>query len=164
MSDSDAVAVVGTKEEEAQKVVKNYMLWSMGAGLIPYPIVDLVAISGIQLKMLSDISKLYDVEFTESRGKSIVGALLGGVASMNLAVVGASFTKFIPAIGTVLGMVSLPIFAAAATYAVGKVFIMHFASGGTLLTFNPDEVRDYFQEQFKEGKKLAQDMDKKHAK
>jgi hypothetical protein len=31
----------------------------------------------------------------------------------------------------------------AATYAIGKVFIQHFASGGTLLDFEPPNYREF---------------------
>jgi hypothetical protein len=54
--------------------------------------------------------------------------------------------------GAILGAVTLPFFAGAATYAIGKVFMQHFASGGTFLDFDPDKVRGYFREQFGKGK------------
>jgi hypothetical protein len=41
-------------------------------------------------------------------------------------------------------MVSSPAFASASTYAVGKVFIQHFATGGTFLDFDPDKVKAHF--------------------
>ena len=37
----------------------------------------------------------------------------------------------------------MPVIAGAA-YAVGKVFIQHFASGGTFLTFDPEKVRAHY--------------------
>ena len=43
----------------------------------------------------------------------------------------------------------------ATTYAVGKVFIEHFESGGTFLDFDPEKMRDHFQELYEEGKQLA---------
>jgi hypothetical protein len=41
----------------------------------------------------------------------------------------------------------------ASTYAVGRVFIQHFESGGTLLTFDPAKVRDYYTHQLDTGHK-----------
>jgi len=41
---------------------------------------------------------------------------------------------------------------------VGKVFMQHFASGGTFLNFNPDEVKEYYSQMFQEGKQVAADM------
>jgi len=70
---------VSENEQKALKTVKNYMWWSMGAGLIPVPFVDLVAVSGVQLKMLAEISKIYGVQFQESRGKAVIGSLIGSI-------------------------------------------------------------------------------------
>jgi hypothetical protein len=41
----------------------------------------------------------------------------------------------------------MPIASAGATWVIGKVFIQHFASGGTLLDFNPPDYREFIKEQ-----------------
>ena len=48
-----------------------------------------------------------------------------------------------------VGGITVGVFASASTYAVGRVFIQHFASGGTFLDFKPEEVRDFFNAEFK---------------
>jgi hypothetical protein len=48
-----------------------------------------------------------------------------------------------------LGFVVTPVLAYAMTKAVGGVFIMHFESGGTLLTFDPKAFREYFIKEFR---------------
>ena len=69
-----------------------------------------------------------------------------------------TLAKAIPGIGTTAGVVAMPILGGATTYATGKVFIQHFASGGTFLSFNPDKVKAYYEEMLKEGQKVAVDM------
>ncbi len=147
------------KEQQARKTVKNYMWWSMGAGLIPVPFVDLVAVSGVQLKMLADVSKAYGVEFQESKGKAIIAALIGYIvpSTMSFGSVG-SILKAIPLVGPLVGAPSMVLFCGASTYALGKIFIQHFESGGTFLSFDPAKVKEHFQKEFEEGQKLAQDM------
>jgi uncharacterized protein (DUF697 family) len=71
------------------------------------------------------------------------------------AAIGSSVVKFIPVAGNFMGLVAIPGVAAAFTYAVGKVFVQHFASGGTFLDFDPKKVREYFARQFEEGKLVA---------
>ena len=61
----------------------------------------------------------------------------------------------LPFVGYVVGGLSTPLLAGAATYAVGKVFIQHFESGGTLLDFEPAKVREYFRQEFSVGQGLA---------
>ena len=146
-------------------LVKKYMWWSMGAGLIPVPFVDLIAVSGVQIKMLSDMSEIYGVKFSQNRGKSIVSALLGSIVPNSLARGGVgSILKFLPIVGPVMGGISMSLFSGAATYAIGKVFIQHFEAGGTFLDFDPAEVNEYFKSKFEEGQKVAEEMNNKEGK
>jgi uncharacterized protein (DUF697 family) len=132
-------------ELAAMQIVKRHSMYSAGAGLLPVPWLDLAAVTGIQVKMLNDLAKLYAVPFSEERGKSLVSALIGGIVPTKMGYGAAgSFIKGIPGIGGILGIFVVPGFAAASTWAVGKVFIQHFASGGTFLDFDPDKVRDHF--------------------
>jgi uncharacterized protein (DUF697 family) len=62
-----------------------------------------------------------------------------------------TLAKLIPGVGWVAAAASGALFAGAATFAVGRVFIQHFESGGTFLTFDPDKVRDYYASQFAQG-------------
>ena len=41
----------------------------------------------------------------------------------------------------------MPVASAGATWVIGKVFIQHFASGGTLLDFNPPDYREFIKGQ-----------------
>jgi uncharacterized protein (DUF697 family) len=149
------------KQQSALKTVRTYMWWSMGAGLIPVPFADLAAVTGVQLKMLNEISKLYGIAFQENRGKAVVGSLIGSIVPGTLAF-GAlgSALKAVPVIGTFAGAPAMVLFCGASTWALGKVFIQHFESGGTFLDFDPDEVREYYKAQFDESRK-ALETDKK---
>jgi len=136
------------KDGSAKSIVKKYALFTAGAGLIPLPLVDMAAIAGLELKMIQEISKVYDVRFTKDIAKSIVTSVLGGYASEKVGVgAGASAVKSIPIVGQTVGMVSVPVFAAGITWSIGKVFIQHFAAGGTFLNFDPEQVRAHFNAQ-----------------
>jgi len=136
----------------ASNLNKKYVIGSMVAGLIPLPVVDLVALTGIQLKMLHSLAKLYDIPFSKDLGKSITGSLVGGVIPVGVTRASAgSLAKFIPIGGTATGMITTSVFAGATTYALGKVFIQHFESGGTFLTFDPNKVKEHFQAEFEKG-------------
>lgn len=149
-------------QEKAIRKTRNYMWWSMGAGLVPVPFLDFVAVSGVQLKMIADLSKLYGVSFEESRGKAVVGALLGFIVpqSLSCGMVG-SLIKVIPGVGALAGAPAMALFAGGASWALGNVFIQHFESGGTLLDFNPDAMKEHFQEKFQEGQRVAANMEEK---
>jgi hypothetical protein len=58
-------------------------------------------------------------------------------------------------IGTLFGMVSVSGFAVAATYAVGRVFIAHFESGGTLLDLDLASAKAQVASHFKTAPRTA---------
>jgi uncharacterized protein (DUF697 family) len=139
------------RDEAASKLVDRFSLWSGAAGLIPLPIVDIVAVGGVQLEMLRRLSDIYGVPFVENRGKSLIASLAGSVLPASTATTTAmgvtSALKSIPGVGTAISAFTMPVFSAGATYVIGKVFIQHFASGGTLLDFNPPDYREFIKAQ-----------------
>ena len=137
---------------EAERIVNSYIGWSAGAGLIPFPIVDLAAITAVELKMLDSLAKLYEIPFSREAAKSLIGSLLGAGGTVLVAAPAASLVKFVPFVGSIAGALTEPAIAAAATYALGRVFIQHFESGGTFLDFKPEEVREHFQREFETAK------------
>jgi len=149
------------KETQANNIIKNNVLWALGAGLIPFPVVDIAAVTGVQLKMLNQLSKLWDTKFSENWGKSTIASLIGGFGSGSIArgTLG-SLTKAIPVVGPLAATATMPAVSGAATYAIGKVFVQHFASGGTFLNFDPAKVKEYYAEMFKEGTKMASGLKK----
>lgn len=142
-----------SKENGANAIVSKYVKWSFGAGLIPLPGLDLAALAGVQLKLVAALAKHYDIKFIEHQGKAAISALLGVVVPNSLATPLGSALKAVPVVGQTLGMVAMPSLAAASTYALGRVFIQHFASGGTFLDFNPEEVRAHYAKDFEDAKK-----------
>ena len=152
------VAEAEDLKDQGDKIIRNHMLVTMGVGLVPVPLLDMVGITGVQLNMLRKLSKIYEVPFSEHKVKNILASLIGGGATIPVAATLMSLVKDIPLVGHAIGAVSMPITAGAITYAVGKVFVQHFASGGTFLTFDPDKVRDYYAEMLKKGKTVATDM------
>ena len=76
------------------------MLWASGGGLIPVPLLDMVAITAVEVKMLKELSALYELPFKEHQVKSILASLLAGVGAPALgAAVTASLFKSVPILG-----------------------------------------------------------------
>src|SRR4029077_9014600 len=84
---------------------------------------------------------------SENRGKSILTSLVGAVIPASAATTTASIITGLPVIGTAIGALTMPVVSAGATWVIGKVFIQHFASGGTLLDFNPPDYREFIKAQ-----------------
>jgi uncharacterized protein (DUF697 family) len=135
------------RDELASQLVDRLALWSGAAGLIPVPLVDLAAVGGVQLYMLRRLSEIYGVPFSDNRGKSILASLAGAVIPYSTATTTAGIIKFFPVFGTAIGQLTMAAVSAPATWVIGKLFIQHFASGGTLLDFNPPDYREFIKAQ-----------------
>ena len=148
------------RDQRVEKHARNHILTAMGIGLFPLPIIDMVALVGVQLDMIRTISSEYGIPFRRDLGKSIITTLLGGFIPVALGGTLASLIKCIPLIGQSTGAITMPVVAGASTYAIYKVFVQHFESGGTFLDMDPAKVKDYFAEQFNKGKQVAADLKK----
>jgi uncharacterized protein (DUF697 family) len=136
------------KRRKALAVVRNYTLLSAGVGVVPVPLLDLATMLALQMLLVRKLANLYNVTYAGQRVKAAVAGLIGGFEGGFFGFYGL---KMIP----ILGYAVMPTVNAALCYALGKVFIQHFESGGTFLDFNPKKVRAYFEEQFREGKLKA---------
>jgi uncharacterized protein (DUF697 family) len=137
----------------SEQVIRQHIIWSLGAGLVPVPIADFVAVTAIQLDLIKQLCTLHGVTYEEGTGKIWVGALTGGA----LARIGASALKAIPGIGTVLGGLSMSIASGASTYAVGQVVKAHLAAGGSMSNLDVEQARRKYQDEYETGKKVAKE-------
>ncbi|CCG42235.1 YcjF family protein [Magnetospirillum molischianum] len=157
--DKDTSATeVDRHSQRADTIIRNNVYWSMGAGVIPFRFIDTAALIAVQFKLLKDLGDLYGVPFKANAVKSSVTALLAGIGttaiSGSVLSSGAIYglLRHAPIFGTVFSLATQPAFAAAFTYAVGKTFKRHFASGGTFLSFNANEAKKEFAADFAEAK------------
>jgi uncharacterized protein (DUF697 family) len=140
------------RETAAKETIHKNMAWSMGIGLLPFPVLDAAVLVALQVRMVRDISRIYRVPFSKNRGKSLILSLLGEINAVTLARFAyRGFLKYLPGFGSLLGMTSAAALAGATTYGIGKVFVKHFELGGTLLDFDPQETKAYFRQQFEKG-------------
>lgn len=157
-NDANAIALAAASVERAVKTVDRYSKIAAGVGLLPTFVLNFAAVLAVQITMVWKIAKI----FNRTDGKNhIRGSIMSLIASVLPSTVGHGIglaVASIPAVmtGTILGFVLAPAIAYAMTMAVGNVFIMHFESGGTLLTFDPNEFREHFYREFKKAGGMSQ--------
>ncbi len=144
---STASTPVEPRDQVASRLVDRFAIWSGVAGLVPVPILDVVAVGGVQVQMLRRLSQIYDVPFSENRGKSLIAALAGALVPLTSTIGIYSTVKVVPIVGSIIGELAMPVLSAGATWAIGQAFIKHFESGGTLLDFNPPDYREFVKSQ-----------------
>ncbi|MEJ2435852.1 MAG: DUF697 domain-containing protein [Pseudolabrys sp.] len=103
------------RRDTAEKLVKRMALWSGAAGMIPVPFVDMATVGGVQIQMLRRLSRIYDVPFSENRGKSLVAALAGATIPATSGLGAASLLKGLPIAGTIVGALAMPTLSAGAS-------------------------------------------------
>ncbi len=151
---------MSNKREQADAIIKKHVLFSIGGGLIPIPLIDMAAVTALQVSMLEQLADVYDIGFNRSIGKSFIGGLTGSLAAK----LGASLIKIIPGVGSVIGGVAMSATSGASTYAVGQVAIGQFESEGTLEDIDLNKAKEAYHEAFEEGKEVVEEMEKEKAK
>lgn len=154
-----ATAETPSVSTQADALIRRHTVYSMAAGLVPLPLVDIAAVTGVQVKMLGDLCEVYGQDFDAERTRSVIASLISTISGLNLGrgIVG-SVVKAIPVVGTIGGMAAVPVMAGATTYALGRVFSVHFESGGTLLTFDVSKMKEEFKRQLKVGEGIAESL------
>lgn len=147
-----------TRHIKAAETIKRNMLWSAGAGVLPVPALELVAITAVELKLVKELADIYGVGYRRDLAKAAILSLIGSLGSVTLGkMLAFSGLKSIPVLGYVFAVASTPMLSAAITYAIGRIFETHFETGGTLLDFDASRVREYFRTEFSNGMKVAAD-------
>lgn len=145
------------KSRMADDTIDSHVLWAMGAGAIPLPILDVAAVTAIQLNMFKELCMIYDVDYNESFGKNLISSLAGAT----LAKIGASFIKAIPGVGSLLGGVPMVVLSGASTYGMGQVFKQHLELGGIISTFSFENAQKVYNEAYERGMSYVEELRKR---
>jgi len=143
-----------SKEEHIDKIINNHVLYSMGLGIIPIPLVDIAGVTATHLDMLSQIGSVHGKNFSDISGKSFIASTAGATVAR----LAASFLKAIPGIGSIIGGVSMSIMSGASTYAIGQVAHRFFRDGLELEDIDAEQAQSIYEEEFEKGKKVASVM------
>jgi len=140
-------------ETRSRAIVQSYVGWASAAGLLPVPVLDVSAVLGIHVSMLKSVAQVYDVPFNRRIVKPLLVSLINSGSAVMLAAPAASLVKFVPFVGSALGMLTLPALSSASCYATGRVFIAHLESGGTFLDFDAVSSRAFYAKAFSSAPK-----------
>ncbi|MDG4720906.1 MULTISPECIES: YcjF family protein [Thalassospira] len=161
VQETEDVAAAEAEELRAQTrdCIHRHSVYAAVGGLVPIPFLEMAACSTIQLRMIAKLCDIYGVSFSENAIKNSVATLVATVLPVTgIGIATANLIRRVPVVGTVFGLVAMPTFAAACTYALGRVFAWHFAKGGTASDFDAEEMKDRFKDEFAEGKRKASDF------
>jgi len=145
---------------EAQAVVRGNVIAAMALGLVPVPVVDIVAVAGISVQMTYGLSNIYGIPFSQEAARAALFSIVPAALPVTMMSAGASLLKSIPGVGSLAGAGGVSLLSGAVVYALGQVLIRHYEKGGTLNDINFDLARRQFKSKLEEGRRFAADLRK----
>jgi len=139
--------------DKSVSLVKSHAKVAAAVGLLPGGALNFAGVLAVQVTMIWKIAKEFGHTEGKERVRGSILSLLGSVIPAGLGHGAGAAVASIPAViaGTVVYFVAAPVLAYATTQAVGNAFIMHFESGGTLLTFDARKFGDYFLKEYQKA-------------
>lgn len=119
----------------ARAIVERHANYSAVGGIIPLPIAGFAAVTAIIVRMVKTLSNHYHVPFERERTRAVTIALLGGAAPTGLAAITSSALLYVVPGSSLIGLAVSSIGASSCTRTIGRAFVEHFESGGTLANF-----------------------------
>jgi uncharacterized protein (DUF697 family) len=126
------------RSDTANTIVNTYTGLATAAAVIPIPVADTIAISGLQIAMVIQLGNLYD----QPIGKEFAKGLLGVYAAAKVGEWIASLFKGIPGIGTIGGGIAQMTIAGTVTYSLGLALISILERGEKITVKNLKDEKD----------------------
>jgi len=115
----------------ARRIVDRHKNLAALGGLVPLPVANIGAITAINLRMVKQLSELYQVPFERDRTRSLIVGLIGGVVPTGVGAATSSMLMWVIPGGMIVGLGASAITAGAVTRGIGLVFIESFESAAT---------------------------------
>lgn len=139
--------------QAAHPHIVGYALVAAGLGALP--VVDLVAVSAVQAKLLHSLAQLYGQRWDRSTVTEFLGLAGAGIASSYVARwLSRAVVKIIPFWGQTIGAVWGASSSGATTYALGKIAIYFFERRKDGLNVDADTLRRIYAEELERGAAL----------
>jgi len=145
-----------TRALKAENIIKKHIIGAMGAGLVPFPVVDIVAVAMLEVNMITELAAAYN--FPVPRALVVYKLLIslaGGIGPIFVSLYFENAVKTLPLVGHAIYLGAFSISGGISVYAVGKLFQKHFESGGTFLSSKNTVLRDFFSEKQAEGRTVV---------
>lgn len=140
----------------AHQQIVGYALAAAGLGALP--VVDLVAVSAVQAKLLHSLAILYGQRWDKSTMTEFLGLMGAGIASSYLLrLLSRAVVKVIPFWGQTVGAVWGASSSGATTYALGKAAIYFFVRRKDGLNVDPEALRRIYTEELERGASILKE-------
>ncbi len=142
-----------TSALKAENIIRKHIIGAMGAGLVPFPIVDIVAVAMLEVNMITELAAAYNFPVPQALVVyKLLISVAGGIGPIFLSLTFENAVKTLPLVGHAIYLGAFSLSGAISVYAVGKLFQKHFESGGTFLSSKNSVLKKFFAEKQAEGR------------
>ncbi|HZC57959.1 MAG TPA: YcjF family protein [Xanthobacteraceae bacterium] len=113
----------------ANKIVERHRTYAAVGGLLPLPIVNIAGVTAVNVRMVQQLSELYQVPFQRDRTRALIVSLIGGAVPTGFGAATSSTLMWIIPGGMLVGLGVSAITAGALTRGIGQVFVESFENG-----------------------------------
>ena len=113
----------------ARQIVDRHKTYAALSGLSPIPIANVAGVTAMILRMVKQLSEIYQVPFDRDRTRAVILGILGGAVPMGLGATTATTLAFVMPAGALVGLGVCAMSAGALTRGIGLVFIDSFENG-----------------------------------
>ena len=124
----EAKAVAAKRRAAAHKIVGRYKNYAALGGLVPLPVANIASVAAVNLRMVKQLSDLYQVPFQRDRTRALIVGLIGGAVPTGVGTATSATLMFVVPGGLLWGMGAAALTAGALTRAIGLVFVESFES------------------------------------
>lgn len=158
------VAVLLRKKQDSTEEVKSFqklqtkVLWYSGVSGVAdvVPGLGLVAVPGIQWKMLSDVADSYGTKWSKAALAELLGALGAGIGVRYSMKFGTrQIVKFLPGWGQTVGAAGAAVMSFCTTYAIGRVACKYMYHRNREEDVSDEELQALFHSAFDSVKEVA---------
>ena len=119
-------ALAAKRRKFARRIVERHRTLAALGGLTPLPVFNIAGVTAVNLRMVRQLSELYQVPFRRDRARAMIIGLLGGTVPTGFGAATASTLGFVIPGAAFVGLGISAMTAAAVTRAIGLVFIESF--------------------------------------
>lgn len=116
----------------ARRIVERHRTYAAVGGLVPVPVANIASVTAVNLRMVQQLSTLYQVPFQRDRARAAIVSLIGGAAPSGFGMATSSALMWIIPGGMFVGLGVSALSAGALTRAIGQVFAESFENGAQL--------------------------------
>jgi uncharacterized protein (DUF697 family) len=114
-----------------RKIVERHKNYAAVGGLVPLPVANIAGVTAINLRMVKQLSDLYQVPFQRERTRALIVGLVGGAVPTGVGTAASTTLMWIVPGGLLWGLGAAALTAGALTRGIGLVFLESFENGAS---------------------------------